>query len=248
MNRLNSVLLVFLLLAIYSSQVQSQVSIVDQGSELRATTSGWAISDRNAQTVTVAESGRLAEVGVQICQTDSRALGDLWVEIYDVTNDGRPDTSGQPLAAVLLRNSQIPLQRDVDGDEAVLTFANFLPSGLTFSAGDQFAIVLNRTNKSNPGTLPWMLWSTSPTDYARGAFYLDGIGGWNERTSDHGFQTVMAVTLGDIDGNSVVNFLDIAPFVSLLSNGEFQREADMDLNDVVDFLDIRPFILVLLGL
>ena len=55
------------------------------------------------------------------------------------------------------------------------------------------------------------------------------------------------VLLGDIDQNGVVDFLDISPFIAILSTGEFQAEADIDQNGVVDFLDISPFIAILAG-
>ena len=48
--------------------------------------------------------------------------------------------------------------------------------------------------------------------------------------------------LGDVDRSEVVDFLDIVPFVDLLSNGLFQDEADMNQDGMVDFLDIGPFI------
>lgn len=54
--------------------------------------------------------------------------------------------------------------------------------------------------------------------------------------------------LGDVNGDGVVNFLDITEFVSVLSAGGFQGEADMDLNGTVDMMDIQPFIDALLGL
>jgi len=46
-----------------------------------------------------------------------------------------------------------------------------------------------------------------------------------------------------VDG--VVDFLDIAPFITLLSTGVFQAEADVDESGQVDFLDISPFIVIL---
>ena len=48
--------------------------------------------------------------------------------------------------------------------------------------------------------------------------------------------------LGDIDGSGAVDFLDIGPFIDLLSNGTFQAEGDIDGSTEVDFLDIGPFI------
>lgn len=56
-----------------------------------------------------------------------------------------------------------------------------------------------------------------------------------------------APLLGDVNLNGTVNFFDIAPFISILSNGGFQTEADVDLNGLVNFFDIAPFIGILSG-
>ena len=53
--------------------------------------------------------------------------------------------------------------------------------------------------------------------------------------------------LGDVNLDGIVNFFDIAPFISVLSAQTFQLEADIDGNDVVNFLDIAPFIAILSG-
>ena len=53
------------------------------------------------------------------------------------------------------------------------------------------------------------------------------------------------VLLGDVNRDEVVNFLDIAPFIALLSAGDFQAEADANEDNRVDFLDIAPFIGIL---
>ena len=55
------------------------------------------------------------------------------------------------------------------------------------------------------------------------------------------------VLLGDVDLNNEVNFLDIAPFIAVLSSGGSQPEADIDQNGEVNFLDIQPFIEILSG-
>ena len=44
-----------------------------------------------------------------------------------------------------------------------------------------------------------------------------------------------------------VNFLDVSPFIGLLSSGAFQCEADCNSSGTVDFLDISPFIGILSG-
>lgn len=53
------------------------------------------------------------------------------------------------------------------------------------------------------------------------------------------------VLLGDVSLDGTVNFLDIAPFIAVLSAQGFQAEADIDGNGVVNFLDIQPFIDIL---
>jgi len=48
--------------------------------------------------------------------------------------------------------------------------------------------------------------------------------------------------LGDVDLSGTVDFLDIRPFIGLLTSGTFQTEADINQDLAVDFLDIRAFI------
>lgn len=54
-----------------------------------------------------------------------------------------------------------------------------------------------------------------------------------------------ACLLGDVNVDSVVNFLDIAPFIALLTSNAFQCEGDVNEDGVVSFLDIAPFIAIL---
>ena len=63
----------------------------------------------------------------------------------------------------------------------------------------------------------------------------DGIGGQQFR----GF----VVLLGDVNLDEEVSFFDIAPFIALLTSGDYQDEADMNQDGAVDFRDIAPFIL-----
>ena len=57
------------------------------------------------------------------------------------------------------------------------------------------------------------------------------------------------VLLGDVNLDESVNFLDITPFIGVLSGSGIpnQAEADCDENGVVNFLDITPFIAILSG-
>lgn len=60
------------------------------------------------------------------------------------------------------------------------------------------------------------------------------------------FDKVMSMTLlGDVNLDGTVNFLDINPFIGVLSSGGFQAEADCDESGAVNFLDITVFIAIL---
>ena len=58
---------------------------------------------------------------------------------------------------------------------------------------------------------------------------------------------VQGTILGDVNQDGEVDFLDISPFIAILSAGSFLEEADVNQDDVVDFLDISPFIEILAG-
>ena len=67
-----------------------------------------------------------------------------------------------------------------------------------------------------------------------------------------GFQIVVSddVMHGDVNLDDIVNFLDIAPFISVLATGGSPAEeaaADCNMDGVVSFLDISPFITALAG-
>jgi len=51
--------------------------------------------------------------------------------------------------------------------------------------------------------------------------------------------------LGDVNLDGEVNFLDITPFISILSVNDFLEEADANGDGEVNFLDIVPFIALL---
>lgn len=72
-------------------------------------------------------------------------------------------------------------------------------------------------------------------------------GGFSSTISDFGIAvTSPEITLlGDANCDGIVNFLDISPFIALLSSGEFKAQADVDENGEVNFLDIAPFISIL---
>ena len=72
--------------------------------------------------------------------------------------------------------------------------------------------------------------------------WIDNLLVQTDQTVDTG------VIKGDVDMSGTVTFLDINPFIGILSGGGFQDEADCDCDGDVDFLDIQPFIDILAGL
>jgi hypothetical protein len=52
---------------------------------------------------------------------------------------------------------------------------------------------------------------------------------------------------GDVNRDTVVNGLDVDPFVDVLLNGPFQAEADMNTDGVVNGLDVDPFVAAVVG-
>ena len=103
----------------------------------------------------------------------------------------------------------------IDGTVVVNEFQNF--SFPISGTGSELTLTLNYT--TNGGPEPMAIDNVAVT-----------------AASDSG------VLKGDVNTDGVVSFLDIGPFIAVLSNGEFQDEADCDCSGTVDFLDISPFI------
>jgi hypothetical protein len=55
------------------------------------------------------------------------------------------------------------------------------------------------------------------------------------------------VLLGDLNGDGLVNLLDVAPFVDAVVTGTFIPEADINGDGVVNLLDVDPFVGLITG-
>ena len=53
--------------------------------------------------------------------------------------------------------------------------------------------------------------------------------------------------LGDVNLDSLVNGLDVDPFVDVLLNGPYQAQADMNQDGDVNGLDVDPFVEAVVG-
>ena len=104
-------------------------------------------------------------------------------------------------------------------------FTVTLPDGSSTEDRTIASFVFSQNGMNDAGMLVFLLNFTNDT---QGIFIAD-----------------FSVLLGDVNRDGVVNFLDIAPFVSVLSRREFQAEADINEDGEVNFLDIAPFIFFL---
>lgn len=111
--------------------------------------------------------------------------------------------------------------------------------------------------KWNSGSIVWTL--EQAVDWQGRATNAGGAWTWNVDTDDVNSQLALPQVAfmgsilaelgtplpGDVNLDGIVNFLDISPFISLLSGGGFQLEADVNQDGAVNFLDISPFISLL---
>ena len=64
--------------------------------------------------------------------------------------------------------------------------------------------------------------------------------------NDGGYARVfVSQVLGDCNQDGAVNFLDIGPFIAIVSSNDFLGQADVNEDGMVNFLDIGPFIALL---
>jgi len=201
------------LMGIFLSTVfaaESSAQVLDQRSSTPETLSGPAISDRNAQTVTVGVEGYLARIDIQIYQSDALVLGDLVVDIFGLDLAGAPDIDNL-LGSATIGNGMIPTATEF-GNNFQYTPADFSSQNLHFEVGDQFAIVPRRTSLINTGTPPWIIWSGSGNNgsYSGGSPYLDRLAGWDQLDGAQSFQTF--VTTEPSAPAQVMTFFNLTPY------------------------------------
>lgn len=64
---------------------------------------------------------------------------------------------------------------------------------------------------------------------------------------DLGYRLTKDFVVGDVNCDGSVNLLDVEPFVSLLTNGEFSEKADINQDGTLNLLDVQPFVRLLAG-
>lgn len=109
------------------------------------------------------------------------------------------------------------------------------------SAGDVASLAADTTQAVALGAVTYYDFEDdqSGTTAANAGSLGSAVGGMIPNTDE--------VLKGDVDMDGGVTFLDINPFIQVLSSNGFQAEADCDCDGEVTFLDIQPFIDILSG-
>ena len=55
------------------------------------------------------------------------------------------------------------------------------------------------------------------------------------------------ILVGDVNCDGDINLLDVAPFVDLISSGDFDPKGDINRDGFVNLLDVTPFVALLSG-
>ncbi len=66
-------------------------------------------------------------------------------------------------------------------------------------------------------------------------------------SNDKSFSLDGGVLLGDLNGDGVIDLLDVVPFVAAITDGDFVSAADINGDGLVDLLDVAPFVELLSG-
>ena len=62
-----------------------------------------------------------------------------------------------------------------------------------------------------------------------------------------GLIRIVDFLLGDVNQDGVVDLLDVAPFVDLIINGQYQVEADINMDGEVNLLDVAGLVQLISG-
>jgi len=152
----------------------------------------------------------------------------------DATEGFLTDENTVSFSAVLTRNADDAFDFVLNASEPGVTYEETMGSYNPVNPTSGDTSVANIAIDSFDGIV-FGLFSDDPFATNPGGSYTIA----NLRVSSSG------ILLGDINLSGSVDFLDIAPLITLLTNNGFQPEGDIDGSGVVDFLDIGPFITVL---
>ena len=172
-------------------------------------------------------------------------------------NTGDFDFAAGVVSSVTIGSEGTSANNGFLGEGNLGTSTTQITGGGTSFNFNQFYADLSQVIPVAPNRALWMTIEIDTTGLDDGTYaidlradasgnFLDQVG--NVVTSNNSlFFVVQSFLLGDVNRDGVVNFLDISPFIGLLTNNSFQLEADINQDGVVSFLDIAPFIGLLSG-
>jgi hypothetical protein len=182
-----------------------------------------------------------------------------WVGLYAVSNTPAVDNfviriytdkngpSGTPLATFEVGNN---VNRTDSGQNFQLLLDVFEYSAeinFVANAGTTYWLSIDaRSFADNNDT--WFWGSLSTTGNAHNSPDLNNWSQFGHSTSMVLMGTEKSDDLvGDVNCDGVVDLLDVAPFVDLITDGGFSAKADINGDGVVDLLDVGPFVDLIVG-
>jgi hypothetical protein len=152
-----------------------------------STSAAWFNTNQEeAQTFTCGMTGTLAEVDLYISRFDSNNVGDLIVDIRACQADGRPTSTGDPLASATVPAASVP------GNPAAFFAVDFSAANLSVTSGEQLAVVIHVAN--DPGANVTYYWEGRSGNLYTGGGFTDRVIGnydWQNISTDGdlGFKT-----------------------------------------------------------
>lgn len=131
---------------------------------------------------------------------------------------------------------------------------NFIRIAATSVACLFAAAACTSTVDAQPFDLTWHTIDSGGGMCIGGSFEVDGTIGQHDVgtiSTGGGFALIggfwaattnQMIILGDVNGDGVVNLLDVAPFVDAVSSGLYIPEADINQDGVINLLDVGPFV------
>ena len=140
-------------------------------------------------------------------------------------------------------NDSIILENDAAGSANALTYETHVRAG--DSGAPNFLIDSATNGMTLLGVSSFRLDGASPSTFQSTGITYTGnqVEEINEILSD----PENLIILGDCNLDDRVNFLDISPFISLLTSGDYLGQADMNRDGKLTFIDISSFIRLLSG-
>lgn len=177
-------------------------------------------------------------------------------------NTGDFDFAAGTVSSVAIGSENAAVNNGFLGEGNLGTSTTQITGGGTSFNFNQFYNDLAQPISATPNGELWMTVVIDTTGLADGTYaidlradpsgnFLDEFGNIVASNSSLSFvvdSSAGPCLLGDVNLDGAVNFLDIAPFIGLLTNATFQCEGDTNEDSVVSFLDIAPFIDILAGL